>query len=386
MITAEEIRKKAERKYIEYLRSVVAGAIFEPIVIICDKKASRSLELYQKEFADIISLSKEKKGYGYTIEWKKVKTRSLGEQDLPDKVLFDSANDFERFLNKVGEVSRFRKDIALIRDNLPMIEEWIERYPQKVVDNTHCWNDLLRVVRYFISNPQPNLYIRELPIEVHTKFIEQNKSILKELLDIVIADHICKEETMFEKRYGLRYDEPWVRFRILDDAIATRQFSGVTDIQMPQSQFCNLTLTVNRIFVVENKINFLTFPLVKDAMVIWGHGFSVGILKDISGLNNTSLYYWGDIDAQGFEILSQFRSYFPNTYSLLMTRSIFEAYYEKDAGTPSNVRAELNLTEEEYELYEFLKSNNYRLEQEKIPQTTVNKTICKLLKNSNSNE
>ena len=37
MITAVEIRKKTERKYVDYLRSVVAGSEFEPIVIPCDE-------------------------------------------------------------------------------------------------------------------------------------------------------------------------------------------------------------------------------------------------------------------------------------------------------------------------------------------------------------
>ena len=44
MITAVEIRKKTERKYVDYLRSVVAGSEFEPIVIPCDKKASASID------------------------------------------------------------------------------------------------------------------------------------------------------------------------------------------------------------------------------------------------------------------------------------------------------------------------------------------------------
>ena len=49
MITAVEIRKKTERKYVDYLRSVVAGSEFEPIVIPCDKKASASMDEYQRE-------------------------------------------------------------------------------------------------------------------------------------------------------------------------------------------------------------------------------------------------------------------------------------------------------------------------------------------------
>ena len=100
MITAAEIRKKTERKYVDYLRSVVAGSEFEPIVIPCDKKASASMDEYQHELTDIRSQSKEVKGFGYTIEWKTVKTKALGEQDLPERVLFRSASDVERFLLK----------------------------------------------------------------------------------------------------------------------------------------------------------------------------------------------------------------------------------------------------------------------------------------------
>ena len=53
MITAAEIRKKTERKYADYLRSVVAGSEFEPIVIPCDKKASASMAEYQRELTDL---------------------------------------------------------------------------------------------------------------------------------------------------------------------------------------------------------------------------------------------------------------------------------------------------------------------------------------------
>lgn len=38
MITAVEIRKKTERKYVDYLRSVVAGSEFEPIVILATRR------------------------------------------------------------------------------------------------------------------------------------------------------------------------------------------------------------------------------------------------------------------------------------------------------------------------------------------------------------
>ena len=87
MITATEIKKKAERKYQDYLRSIVACEPFEPIIIICDKKPSATIVEYEKELRNIRSLSKEVKGFGYTLEWKKVNSKALGLQEFPDRVL-----------------------------------------------------------------------------------------------------------------------------------------------------------------------------------------------------------------------------------------------------------------------------------------------------------
>ena len=207
MITSAEIKKKASRKYTDYLRDVAVGKTFQPIEIPCDKKASNTIAEYQKEFNDIRSLSKEVKGYGYTICWKTVKTKKLGTQGLPSKIKFETAEDFERFLQKVKEVDVFRKNVALINGKFPELQCWIEKYPLKVIDKSEYWSDILKVLDYFSKNPQPQLYIRELPIEVHTKFIEQHKALIGELLDIVIKEYINTNEKEFEKRYNLRYDE-----------------------------------------------------------------------------------------------------------------------------------------------------------------------------------
>ena len=78
-----------------------------------------------------------------------------------------------------------------------------------------------------------------------------------------------------------------------------------------------------------------------------------------SGFKIKTLLYWGDIDAQGFEILSQFRGYFPQTKSILMDKQTFEKFFENDNGTQTNISTKLNLTEDEQELYEMLKTNNW---------------------------
>lgn len=371
MITSAEIKKKASRKYTDYLRDVAAGKPFQPIEIPCDKKASDTIAEYQKEFNDIRSLSKEVKGYGYTICWKTVKTKMLGTQGLPSKIKFETAEDFERFLQKVKEVDVFRKNVAQINGKFPELQCWIEKYPLKVIDNSEYWSDILKVLDYFSKTPQPQLYIRELPIEVHTKFIEQHKTVIGELLDIVIKEKINTNEKEFEKRYNLRCDEPLVRMRILDGTLSAEFFSGLDDITIPVSKFLRLQIPISKAYIVENKVNFLTFPLVANSIVIWGKGYGIASIKESELLKSSELIYWGDLDAQGFEILSQFRSYFAQVKSLLMDKTTFDKYFENDLGTPSKVNVELNLTTEEKNLYQYIKANNYRLEQEKIPQSYV---------------
>lgn len=371
MITSIEIKKKALRKYPEYLRNVAAGTDFQPIVILCDKKASNTMVEFHRELEDIRSLSKEVKGYGYTIEWKTIKTKLFGTQDLPSRITFETADDYERFLQKIKEVADFRKDVVRINEKFPKLQHWIEKYPQKVIKNSGDWDDIGKVLDYFLKNLQPQLYIRELPIEVHTKFIEQHEIVIGELLNIVIEEFVNTNEKDFEKRYNLRYDEPLVRIRLLDRDLAKNFFNGMDDITVPVSQFLKLQIPITKAFIVENKVNFLTFPSVANSIVIWGRGYGVASIKDSELLKNIDLIYWGDLDAQGFEILSQFRSYFAHVKSLLMDRVTFDKYFENDLGTPSKVNVELNLTTEEENLYQYIKANNYRLEQEKIPQRYV---------------
>jgi hypothetical protein len=115
-----------------------------------------------------------------------------------------------------------------------------------------------------------------------------------------------------------------------------------------------------------------------DTIAIFGSGFSVFNLKNVHWFDNLKLLYWGDIDVQGFEILSQFRSYFPKTKSILMDKESFDKFFEDDNGTPTNISIRLNLTEEEQQLYNILKTNNWRLEQEKIPITYVNEKFISI--------
>lgn len=365
MITPIEIKKKAANKYKAYLQSIVEGESFNPIVIAGDKKPNENTVKFEEELTELINFSKEKKGYGYNIEYQTVKTKRHGIQDIPISISFQTEYDYLKYINEEKDTAKFKKDITSILSSFPELKDWIYKYPIKVIEND--WESLLKVCKYFKAIPQPHLYIRELPIQVHTKFIENNKGIIRELLDIIIAEHINVDEKQFESRFNLKYDETLVRFRILDEAISQQLFRGIDDISIPISEFQHFSPPIQTVYVVENKINMLAFPIKRDSIVIWGHGFGVDIMKNVEWLKTKKIYYWGDLDAYGFQILSEIRTYFEQVESFMMDRQTFDLFYEGDKGTETNVEKDLCLTSEESEMFKYLKENNLRLEQEKIP-------------------
>lgn len=371
MITPNEIKLKAQTKYKAYLQSIIKNDIFFPLIIIGNKKPSKSIPEFNFELNNLISKSKNKKGFGYTISFKERKTKNLGTQSFPESIFFNTEQDYQQYLKIETEVSLFKNAFQHILNEFSELQNWVEKYPNKVIANIDNWDDILKVCIYFKNNPKPNLYLRELPITVHTKFIENNFSILRELIDLIIKPSINISETKFEKRFNLKYSEPLVRFKILDSSISDKYFSGITDISIPLNQFKELSLPIKKVIIVENKTNLytvaLTFPVLDKTIVIFGSGFKVENLKNVQWLNYVEIIYWGDIDIQGFEILSQMRGYFTQTKSFLMDEGTFNNFFENDNGTLSKVSILSNLTNLELNIYKKIKKNNWRLEQEKIP-------------------
>ena len=135
MITPTEIRKKAENKYLTFLRSVLERQAFNPIVIVGNKKPNDDTAQFEKELTELIAHSKEKKGYGYSIEYQKVKTRKHGEQDIPVSISFLTEQDYLKYIGKEQGTVGFRKDVERLLSAFPELVEWVCRFPNKVLDN-----------------------------------------------------------------------------------------------------------------------------------------------------------------------------------------------------------------------------------------------------------
>ncbi len=389
MITVAEIKKKSENLYVEYLKSIVSGESFFPKTIRSDKSVSDDFGIMRKELAEVIEYSKDRKSFGYTIFYKQINTRKHNLQSLPIEISFQSSTDYLKFLHKEKEAENFKNNVTEILTQFPVLSEWIKSYPLKVIENNANWKSLLDICLYFTQKPRPNLYIRELPIKVHTKFIENNKGILLDLLNVVLShDHINHEYNTtkdFEKRFGLKFNQSQIRLRILDQNISEKYLSGINDIEITEEEFNKLKIPCRKVFILENKtnysnlMNFLTLPHLENSIGIFGSGYKISDLKNAVWLADKEIYYWGDIDTHGLQILSQMRGYFPNTRSIMMDFETLNAFKDDwGKGEPIKATILLNLNSKERELFEFVKADNIntiRLEQEKISQEFVIKKM-----------
>lgn len=156
-----------------------------------------------------------------------------------------------------------------------------------------------------------------------------------------------------------------------------------------EDEFCNLQIPCNRVFLLENKtnfsnlMNFLTLPQIEKSIGIFGSGFKVGNLKSAHWLAEKEIFYWGDIDTHGLQILSQIRGYFPNTNSVMMDFETLNSFKDDwDRGEPITAGSLPNLTSAEEMLFQFVKADNIntiRLEQEKVSQEYVMKELDRII-------
>lgn len=369
MLTPDQIRRRALNLYEDFLRSLCTGESFFPLNVfggglakpkdfVADRAA---IETLRKE-------SKEQAGFGYEITWKDRSFRRLGTQKIPSTVAFLTQEDFVRFLNKLKEVRGFQADYNLIQQQFPELTLWAQAKPLKVVANAGEWNGLLAVCAHLRKHGRPNCYLRELPVEVDTKFIERKRGVLNELLPMVAPNCVGADGTSFEKRFGFRQKQPLVRFRFLDAEISEAAHFPFCDFAIPLEEAERLRLTAGNVIIVENEMTFLTLPSLPRTVALFGGGDAVSHLCRLPWLANVRLVYWGDMDTHGFESLAFLRSQHPLTESVMMSMETFAKFknFAVDASAYTS-RAGLNLSQTERELFDFLNRDGKLLEQERIP-------------------
>lgn len=370
------------------LQSVLSGESKFPLFVsLPNFKTQIILDNFIELRNNITDFVKKARQKNLTIIFKQINHRQLGEQQIPKQICFENINIWLKFINKLDEYNLFSQTIDNILSKEPKLMTWLILNTSQVVKYADKWDKLLKVYYYFKEGRQHKKYLRELDIiGVDSKFVEKNRAILNELLSFLLPEtieieskHILFKRHNFEVKYGLKYVEPLIRFRVLDNNLTFKSHGGVlTDLSVPLSQFAQLNLACRKVFITENKINGLCFPDVTQAIVIFGLGYGIQLIKDIEWLKDKEIIYWGDIDTHGFAILSQLRGYFPQVNSIMMDKLTLNKFKHLSTIEDETARCTVsltNLTFPEQELYTELINNvhgvNLRLEQERLDYNYV---------------
>lgn len=302
------------------------------------------------------------------VEFKQVGGRHFGANSLPARAWLDSYADAWALLGVRGDVRRLEEMAGTPGG------DWVRSHPMRALRLAGEWDKLLAVVDWVARRQRPGMYLRQVDVPgVDTKFIERHRGVLAELLDRRLdPGRVDEAAGDFATRYGFAGKPDYVRFRC--------PFRGLSEATVRVDELAAAPPGVSRVFVVENEITYLAFPLPEKAMVIWGRGYAVDALAPLRWLAELDVVYWGDIDTHGFAILSRLRGMFPRVRSMLMDTDTLLAHRDQWVREPSPATVVLaGLTEEEAALYADLAAGVYgdrvRLEQERVAFGAVERAI-----------
>jgi hypothetical protein len=377
MITPKELLDKSKKLFKKVATAALKKENIFPLLIPANKQlAGTNYSELKTAIVPLYQQSKQVKGNGYSIEWKE-KTIEGTKQKIPSKIYFETLDDYLSYTRKQIEYSTLLESFQVLITAFPQLREWAIDNISFVQLQAENMPGLIRVCTYFKENKPPhNLYLRELPISVHSKFIEDNYAALRKLLDKLLPpEWIDNNETVFTNRYYIKRSNVFTQIRILDESL--KPAVGFNEVALTIDDSALLTWKPKTVFLIENKACFLSFPKVKNAIAIFGEGFKSRVTKHITWLSTAELFCWFDMDAAGFEMLDIIRHYYPNAKSFLMDE---ETYYRFNQFSVSSTYRKLlleKLNAPELKMYGFLQTNNKRLEQERI----TNSYILEQLKN-----
>ena len=372
MLTPEGILSLAARKWPGVLRAEARGEKPFPLRIPFGRPLpTADFDALRKDI-ELLATTPSR----WQITWDEIETRKWGKQRFPVKLEFATIEDLAQSLGRFDELQSLRAALVSARKQCPALEPWLRDCAHHIVQHINEWDRLVAVCAYFHANPRPRCYMRQLPIPVETKFIEENSGILRALLDVVVGDAVNPTAVTFAERYNLLVDPPQVRFRFLDEKLREATAWPVLDCSIPAPRFAQQRWHIPRVLVVENRDVFLSLPVIAGTLAVFGSGKALSILKPCRWMQDAMVVYWGDCDEAGYGILSDLRSAFPHVRSVLMDECSWNRWkHLASLGKRDPSVCHDCLTDAERAALRLALAGPWMLEQEKIPWAAAEAAI-----------
>jgi hypothetical protein len=237
---------------------------------------------------------------------------------------------------------------------------------------------LVRASQWFAQNDATGLTPRQVPIEgLHAKWLNTRQGLIRDLTGL--------EDLRLAPPHPARLHFTYLDPEHLEGGGRRHDSASVGDRPA-------LAYQPRVVVISENKDTAIGFPRMVSAVSVEGVGKGGGTAARFDWVREADLVvYWGDMDADGLEILNEFRTAGVPAHSILMSIEAYDewARYGTDTdarGKPLELhppRAAGHLTQAEGALYARLLDPDWtgprRIEQERIPLAAALQEVMALL-------
>ena len=307
------------------------------------------------------------------VEEKRKQTVSFGKQLMPVRVFIDTPEDAMALLGLTKKKKEFLVGLSAVESQMPSLRDWYLTYFGRI-SAEDFFPVVLSIARFMLEQEQREGYLREMAIPgVDTKFLENHNFLVRTLWNALFPENTAESsDELWEKLFVQKVPTPSICVRSLDEHL---RFAGVRKLFLSQDDIADFQPPHRRIFITENKVNGYTFPHAEDSLILFGMGYGVlEMAESAPWLADKEIYYWGDLDHDGFNILSNLRKVLPEMkiHSFLMDKETLLAYVDpkvKDTGNTTTIPDYLTVSEKM--AWKLIHDNGWRLEQERIPHEEV---------------
>lgn len=382
--TVDELVDKLQRRWDrgQFLRAHAADEPFEPVSLpVRGPKPSDVLDDLDAVRRWVERLAHDASKRGLEVEHRTLRSRQVGDNRVPARVVASSLRRLERAVERTGETETLDHLLEETGAAVPELAGWVARHPREAIAYADVWERMLATVAWIDEHDVSTLDVRHVDVPgVDSKFVERHARLLRQLLtEVLPTERVDADGKRFGDRFGFRPRPTYVRFRLLQPVPLLPD--PLTELEVRTDELAAVELPVSTVFVIENRASFLAFPAVPAAMAIFGEGFGVTVLEHVPWLATRELVYWGDIDTHGFTIVQRLRERLPAARTILMDHATLTSHLDHlvTEAQPTSESLPL-LTREEQSVYRDLVEDRLgqavRLEQESVRFSAVRAALA----------
>ena len=251
------------------------------------------------------------------------------------------------------------------------LRTFIEAHYSMLVRAPASFSSCIEVFKYLIryrSFDSPWILPRQLPHGESTKLVGSDPLLLR------LFVYWRKDEGSWKDFF--------LRFRLLKRPAEFRFFAPILQVQQKELRDFHGLISVSwkealdfsdlqQTLIVENRQSFDAIcARVEKTLLIFGSGWKVSQLTSSWKSLPKPIFYWGDIDKEGFEIFSYLSDFDPLLKPLLMDECTFESYRKFGVKKETSLGPFRRIPELQ-SVYEKVCRSGLMIEQEKLPLDLV---------------